>query len=108
MSPATEKLVEVQDKVLEFVGNVEESLVDGLRTAVSKVEDRLPDTVKVPYKDKLPTADELVDNGYGFAGAVVKQGKSFADEVLDATAPVRSRFVDRDAKPVKSTTKKAA
>ena len=108
MTPVMEKVSEYQDKALEFVGNVEESFVDSLRSAVSKLDDRMPDTVKVPYKDKLPTADELVDNGYGFAGAVVKQGNSFANEVLEVTAPVRSRFVDRDAKPVKSTTKKAA
>ena len=45
----------------------------------------------MPYADKLPTADEVVDNGFAFAGKVLDNQKAFAGEVLDATAPVREQ-----------------
>ena len=63
--------------------------------------------VKVPYRDKIGTADEYVAQAFGFAESFVKNQKAFAGDVLDATAPVRSKFVDADAKPVAAAKKPA-
>jgi len=92
MADTTAKLTEYEDKVIEFFTNVQESVVDGLRTLADKLDSRMPE-VTVPYADKLPTADEVVDNGFAFAGKVLDNQKAFAGEVLDATAPVRDKFV---------------
>jgi hypothetical protein len=102
MAEATEKLTDFEDRLIEFFTRVQESVVDGLRTVADKLEGRLPE-VKVPYADKVPTADEVVDNTYSFAGKVLDNQKDFADNVLKATAPVRDKFVT-DSKPA---TKKA-
>jgi hypothetical protein len=71
--------------------------------------------VTVPYADKLPTADEVVDNGFDFAGKVLDNQKAFAGDMLQATAPVRDKFVvETPAAPAKkapakkTTAKKAA
>jgi hypothetical protein len=105
MSVATEKLTEIQDQVLDFVARVQEPVVNGLRTAASKVEDRLPE-VTVPWLgDKLPTASELVDLRFAFGQRLLDNQKQFAGAVMDATAPVRHKFV-AEAKPApKATTK---
>ena len=108
MAPATEKLAEFQGKVIDLVVRVQEPVLDGLRTVVTKVEGRLPE-VNVPYGDKLPTADELVDNGFGFAGDLLANQKKFAGDVLKVTAPVRDKFAAEAAPaPKKASTKKAA
>jgi hypothetical protein len=108
MADAAPKLTKFEDKVLDSLTQVQESVVDGLRSVVSRIEGSVPD-VTVPYGDKLPTADDVVDNGFGFAEKVLFNQKHFADEVLVVTAPVRDKFTP-EAKPAstKKATKKAA
>lgn len=105
MSVATEKISEFQDQVLDFVARIQEPVVNGLRTAATKVEDRLPE-VKAPWLgDKVPTATELVDLQFAFRQRFLDNQKQFAEAVLDATAPVRSKFVGAPAvKPVATPT----
>ena len=105
MSVATEKISELQDQVLDFVARIQEPVVNGLRTAATKVEDRLPE-VKAPWLgDKVPTATELVELQFTFRQRFLDNQKQFAEAVLDATAPVRSKFVGAPAvKPVAKTT----
>lgn len=99
MSVATEKLTELQDQVLDFVSRMEEPVVRGLRTVVGKVEDRVPE-VKIPgMGDKLPTASQLVEAQFTFRQRLLDNQKQFADAVLDATAPVRAKFVVEAPKP---------
>ncbi|MEL7209357.1 MAG: hypothetical protein AAGK32_14170 [Actinomycetota bacterium] len=106
MAPATEKLSEIQDKVIELLTRVQEPVLDGLRTVVDKVEGRVPE-LAVP--EQVPTADELVDNGFGFAKDVLDNQKKFAGQVLKATAPVRDKFRESAAPAAKkASTKKAA
>ena len=111
MSVATEKMNEIQDQVLDFVARIQEPVVNGLRTAAVKVEDRLPE-VNVPgLGDKVPTAEELVEAQFGFGQRLLDNQKQFAEAVLDATAPVRSKFVApavAKPAPVKATKVKAA
>lgn len=104
MSVATEKITEIQDQVLDFVARIQEPVVNGLRTAATKVEDRLPE-VKAPWLgDKVPTATELVELQFAFRQRFLDNQKQFAEAVLDATAPVRHKFVGAPAvKPVAKT-----
>lgn len=105
MSVATEKITELGDQVLDLVARIQEPVVNGLRTAAGKVEGRLPE-VEVPgLGDKVPTAAELVDARFDFGQKLLDNQKQFAAAVLDATAPVRNKFV-APAKPApKATTK---
>ena len=104
MSVATEKITDIQDQVLDFVARIQEPVVNGLRTAATKVEDRLPE-VKAPWLgDKVPTATELVELQFAFRQRFLDNQKHFAEAVLDATAPVRHKFVGAPAvKPVAKT-----
>ena len=103
MSVATEKINEMQDQVLDFVARMQEPVVNGLRTVTAKVEDRFPE-VKAPWLgDKVPTATELVDLQFTFRQRFLDNQKQFAEAVLDATAPVRHKFVGAPA--VKSVAK---
>ncbi len=108
MSVATEKMTELEDQVLDFVARVQEPVVNGLRTVAGKVEDRVPE-VKVPgLGDTVPTASELIGNGFDFAGRVLDSQKQFAEAVLDATAPVRRKFVGEAPAPKAAPKVKAA
>jgi hypothetical protein len=107
MSVATEKITEIQDQVLDLVARIQEPVVNGLRTAAGKVEERLPE-VNVPgLGETVPTASELVDTQFAFGQKLLDNQKQFADAVLDATSPVRKKFVGATAKPAAkaSTTK---
>lgn len=114
MSAATDQLNEIEVKVLELLEQLQEPFVTGVRDAAEWAESVLPE-VKVPHLDSLGTADEFVAFGFGVIDDVVKNQKAFVADLLDAAAPVRAKFVDADAKPVKSvkpvksaTAKKAA
>lgn len=110
MSQAIEQLNEYESKAMELVEKVQEPVVDYVRTAAEWAEARLPE-VKVPNLDRIGTADEYVAFVFDVVDTVVKNQKAFAKDLLGATAGVRAKFVDADAKPVsavKSTTKKAA
>ncbi len=111
MSQAIEQLNEYESKAVELVEKVQEPIVDYVRTAAEWAEGRLPETIKVPNLDRIGHADEYVAFVFDVVDTVVKNQKAFAKDLLTATAGVRGKFVDADAKPVsavKSTTKKAA
>ena len=61
MATATKQLDNVQDQVIDVLRRVQEPVVDSVRSVVDNVEDRLPE-VDLPYGDKIPTADELVEH----------------------------------------------
>jgi hypothetical protein len=107
MAPATAKLAEFEDKVIDLFTRVQEPVLDGLRTVVGKIEGRVPE-LAVPYREQIPTADELVDNGFGFAKNLLDNQKKFAGNVLKATAPVRDKFVAETTAPAKKAPAKKA
>ncbi len=93
MSVATEKISEVQDQVLDLVSRVQEPVVRGLGTAAEKVEDRIPE-VKIPrLSERAPAVSEVVDALGEFVEQLLENQKEFVGAVLDATAPVRHKFV---------------
>ncbi len=111
MSAAIDQLNEIEAKLLDALEQIQEPVVSGVRSAAEWAESVLPE-VKVPYLDTVGTADEYVEFGFAVVDAVVKNQKAFVGELLGATAPVRAKFVDADAKPVKpvapASAKKAA
>jgi len=81
-------LAKVQDLVLEYLTKAEMFLVDGVRTAAEKTEGYVPE---VTVSADVPTADQVVDGGFGFAQRLLDNQKDFAKSLLDASAPVRSK-----------------
>jgi hypothetical protein len=92
-------LAKLQDLVLEYLASAETFVVDGVRTVSEKVEGYVPE-VNVPAE--VPTADKVVEGGFTFAQRLLDNQKDFAKNLLDATAPVRSK-AKRPAAPVTAT-----
>ena len=100
MSAVIEQLNEFEAKALEFLEQVQEPIVDGVRNAAEWAQDKLPE-IKVPNLERIGSVDEYVDFAFKAVDAVVKNQKAFVGELVTVTAPVRAKFVDADAKPVK-------
>ncbi len=100
MSAVIEQLNEFEAKALELLEQVQEPIVDGVRNAAEWVQEKLPE-IKVPNLERIGSVDEYVDFAFKAVDAVVKNQKSFVGELVTVTAPVRAKFVDADAKPVK-------
>jgi hypothetical protein len=83
---------------LESISTVEEQVIDGIKQAQDvalKVTRSVVDTVAPyvpefdrPFADRLPTADELIDNAFDFVGELLKVNRGFAHQVVDVLAPL--------------------
>ena len=85
---------EVQEQVLSVVRKSQEVTLDAIRAAVetaSVVTNKLPSvpTITVPFADKLPTPEAVVSKAYDFAEQLLAEQRTFADEILKATAALR-------------------
>jgi hypothetical protein len=107
-SPVVERLTKVQDKIVELTSNAQEPVVDTVRKGVELVEERIPDFPTEKVTAKLPTAREIVENQYEFAGRMLKVGHEFSLAVIGALEPVTDKVVKAEASKPKSTTRKAA
>jgi hypothetical protein len=95
---------------LESISNVEDQVIDGIKQAQDvalKVTKTVVDTVAPyvpefdrPLADRLPTADQLVDNAFDFVSELLKVNRDYAHQVIDALAPLTG-----EAKPPKSEAK---
>jgi hypothetical protein len=82
---------ELQGQVLDAVRKSQEAVVNAIRTwadTVQAISPSLPSVPSVPFADKLPRPGELVASAYDFAEQLLTAQRKFAEEVLDATAPV--------------------
>ena len=80
-----ETLSSLQDQALETTKAVQDQVVEYVRRAVSAIDERLPeDRPALPFADSLPTAEEIIDNGFGF----VESQHDFAKAIVDALAPL--------------------
>ena len=61
MSEVIEQLNEFEAKALELLEQIQEPIVDGVRSAVEWADEKLPEAIKVPNLDRLGTVDEYVD-----------------------------------------------
>lgn len=102
MSVATEKLTIVEDRVIETVTKLQEPVAGAVRKFVEQVEGQVSNlNLTIPSTDVVPTAREIVENQYEFAGRLLKANHELVLAILDAIQPA-------PAKPVKATAKKAA
>lgn len=78
----------LQDEILNTVRKSQETVIDALRTwaeTIQSITPKIP-SVPVPGADKLPKPEELVASAYDFAQQLLASQRTFAEEVIKATA----------------------
>jgi hypothetical protein len=83
---------ELTDEILNTISKSQAAVVEAIETwasAVQSIKPDLPD-VNLPFADKLPTPQEVVTSAYDFAERLLASQRTFAEELLKATAPLLS------------------
>ena len=106
MSAPTEKLVEIEDQVIDTLTEAQEPVLSAVRRAVELLDGVVPE-VSIPNAEKLPTARELVENQYEFATRLLKLNHDFALALLDAVKPIELKVLP-ESKPAPKAAKKSA
>jgi hypothetical protein len=81
---------ELQGEILKTVRKGQDAMVDAIQMwadAVGSIKPPMPE-VNVPFADKLPTPGDLVTGAYDFAEQLLAAQRKFAEDVLQATAPL--------------------
>ena len=81
---------ELQDEFLSTLRKGQDIALDAIKALVETVQFAAPvvPVVHVPLADRLPTAHQVVADGYEFAGRLLANQRQFADEVIDTAAPL--------------------
>jgi hypothetical protein len=93
-------LGQVQDEILNTVRKSQAAVVEAIQTwagAVQSITPSLPE-LNVPFADKLPRPQDLVAGAYDFAEQLLASQRTFAEDVLKATAPLLPAPQDAPAK----------
>ena len=93
-------LGQVQDEILSTVRKSQAAVVEAIQTwagAVQSITPSLPE-LNVPFADKLPRPQDLVAGAYDFAEQLLASQRTFAEDVLKATAPLLPAPQDAPAK----------
>jgi hypothetical protein len=81
---------EMQGQILETIRQSQDAVTDAIRTwaeAVHSITPSLP-IPTVPLIDKMPKPSDLVANAYDFAEQLLAAQRKFAEDLLQAAAPV--------------------
>jgi hypothetical protein len=78
-----------QDEILKLVRASQDTVVDALQAWTTTVQSVTPSFPKLnlPYADRLPTPESLVNGAYDFAEQLLTAQRKFANDVLQVTAP---------------------
>jgi hypothetical protein len=81
---------DLQDEILKLIRASQDAVVDALQSWTATVQSVTPDFPKVnlPYVDQLPKPETLVNGAYDFAEQLLSAQRKFANDVLQATAPL--------------------
>lgn len=91
---------EVQGEILNTVRKSQAAVVEAIQTwagAVQSVTPSLPE-LNIPFADKLPRPQDLVASAYDFAEQLLASQRTFAEDVLKATAPLLPAAPDAAAR----------
>ena len=94
--PTQEEVLAATRKSQEAMMAAIKTWLDTVRTTAPKLPSKLPQ-VSLPFADKLPTPQDAVANAYHLAEQLLASQRKFAEELLKATAPLRSGY--RDSSP---------
>jgi hypothetical protein len=90
---------EMQGQVLEMIRRSQEAVTDAITTWADLVRSVTPSLPipAVPLADKLPKPTDLVANAYDFAEQLLATQRKFAEDVLEAIAPVLAATEESDS-----------
>jgi hypothetical protein len=82
---------DVQDEFLKVIRTSQETVVEAVKTWVETVKAVTPKvpSAQVPLADKLPKPQDIVTNAYDLAEKLLSGQRQFAEELVQATAPLR-------------------
>jgi hypothetical protein len=78
---------DVQAEILKTVRRSQEAVIEAIKTwadTVRSITLPLPE-MNVPFSDKMPKPEELIENAYDFAEKMLANQRKFAEDVLHAT-----------------------
>jgi hypothetical protein len=83
----------IQDQILDTVRTSQEVAIEALQKWTAGVQSVTPSfpQLNLPYTDQLPKPEELVSSAYDFAGQLLAAQRKFAQDVLQATAPLSGK-----------------
>jgi hypothetical protein len=83
---------ELQGQILDTIRKSQEAVTDAIRTWAEAVHSITPSVPvpTAPFAGKLPRPGDLVANAYDFAEQLLAAQRKFAEDVLQAAAPVLS------------------
>lgn len=79
---------DAQERALNTLEQANATVVTAVRSGFGYVENTIPDLSWLPGVDMLPQPKEIVDNGFDFAGKLLKTQRTFASDILKAASPV--------------------
>jgi hypothetical protein len=81
---------ELTTEVLNTIRKSQAAVVEAIETWTSAVQSITPElpNMSLPFADKLPTPQQVVASAYDFAEQLLAGQRKFAEEVLQATAPL--------------------
>jgi hypothetical protein len=81
---------DLQDEILKLIQASQDTVVDALQAWTATVQSVAPSFPKVnlPYADRLPKPETLVNGAYDFAEQLLSAQRKFANDVLQITAPL--------------------
>jgi hypothetical protein len=82
---------DVQDELLKVIRTSQETVVEAVKTWVDTVKAVTPKipSAQLPLAEKLPKPQDIVTNAYDFAEKLLSSQRQFAQELVQATAPLR-------------------
>ncbi len=81
---------ELGEEFLTTIRKGEDIALDALKPLVEAVQFVIPTmpVVHMPFVDRLPTAHDVVADGYRFAEHLLANQRQFADELIKTTSPM--------------------
>ena len=104
-----DRVVEVQDQVVDGLGKAKSPAVNATETATKFVQERVEVALRpVPMAEKLPTPEEVLNAHFDFAGKLLDTSKDVALAVALGVGWVVWRWLGRRPEPVRAAKKSAA
>ena len=81
---------DLQDEILKLIRTSQDAVVDALQAWTTTVQSVTPSFPKVnlPYVDRLPKPETLVNGAYDFAEQLLSAQRKFANDILEIAAPL--------------------
>jgi hypothetical protein len=81
---------DLQDEILKLIRTSQDAVVEALQAWTTTVQSVTPSFPKlnVPYADRLPKPETLVNGAYDFAEQLLSAQRKFANDVLEIAAPL--------------------